>query len=308
MVSRTAAAGADTEAFDNGAAAIGTGPYRFVRFRRGELVQLRGNTDYWAGPPPWSEVLLKTIPDGATRVAALLAHDVDAIDAVPPEALAGLQRQSGFRVVSIVSNRLIYLAADTARPRAPSLTDAEGRALATNPLRDVRVGRAISLAINLAVLVDQVMQGMAVAAGQFLPDGIYGVSPRLKPDPFDLAESRRLLAEAGYPAGFRLTLTASNNRDVNNRQLGEAIAGMLTRAGLRTALDATPSSQVFTGLGRGDVALLLYGWATETGEPSGPLRFLVATQDPARGWGSSNRLRYSNPRVDAVLAAALAGC
>ncbi len=303
-VSRNAPA--DTGAFDSGAAVIGTGPYKFVAFRHGQSVRLRANADYWGGPPPWTEVELRPIPDAAARVAALLAGDVDAIDAVPPGSVADLRWKPGFRLVSIVSNRLIFLMTDTVRPRAPTLTDAAGQPLAANPLRDPRVRRAISLAINRNILVDNVMQGMAVAAGQFLPDGFYGVSQGLRPDRFDAAESKRLLAETGYPGGFGLTLTAPNNRYVNDGQLGEAIAGMLTRAGIRTRLDSEPSSQVLAGLRRGEVALLLWGWSSETGEPSGPLRFLVATPDPARGLGAANRLGYSNARFDAALSEALA--
>ena len=229
---------------------------------------------------------MRPIPDAAARVAALLAGDVDAIDAVPPEAVAELRRKAGFRLVSIVSNRVMYLMADTARPQAPTLIDATGQQLSANPLRDVRVRRAISLAIDRDVLVDHVMQGMAVAAGQFLPDGYYGVSSRLPPDPFDPGEAGRLLAEAGIPRGFGVTLTAPNNRYVNDGQLGEAIAGMLARAGIRTRLDSEPSSQVLAAVRRGEVALLLWGWATETGEPSGPLRSLVATPRSGAGLGA----------------------
>ena len=305
MLSARAAAGAGTEAFDRGTAALGTGPYRIAGFSPGTPARLVANAGHHGGRPPWQGVTLRLIPEPGPRVAALLAGDVQAIDAVPPESADMLGARGDLRVVSAVSNRLIFLAVDTMRPQTPGVTDATGVPLAANPLRDPRVRRAISLAINRAQLAQRTMQGMAVPAGQLLPDGFYGVSASLLPDPFDPVASARLLAEAGLPDGFALTLVVPNNRYVNDRQTGEAIAGMLTRAGLRTTLAALPSAQVMTRLRAGEVSLMLWGWASETGEPSGPLRALLATPDPARGFGEANRLRYSNPALDALLERAL---
>jgi peptide/nickel transport system substrate-binding protein len=249
---------------------------------------------------------MRPITNNASRVAALLAGDVDFIENVPTADLKRLKENPAVRVVETVSNRVIYLHLDSNRDRSPFVFDNEGKPLAKNPLRDRRVRLAISKAINRPAIVERVMEGAAIPAGQLLPDGFFGVSPKLKPERYDPEGAKKLLAEAGFPDGFKLTLHSPNDRYVNDEKVAQAVAQMLTRVGIKTDVQAMPQAVYFTRASKLEFSLMLLGWGADTGEPSSPLKSLLATNDPARGMGTANRGRYSNPKLDALLQEALA--
>jgi peptide/nickel transport system substrate-binding protein len=227
------------------------------------------------------------------------------IENVSTPDIQRLKANKDLALFSAVSNRVIYLHLDSNRDQAPFVTDKAGKPLAKNPLKDVRVRRAMSRAINRPAIVDRIMSGAAIPAGQLLPEGFFGVSPNLKPDPFDPAGARKLLAEAGYPDGFRVTLHSPNDRYVNDEQIAQAVAQMLTQAGIDTRVEAMPSATFFTRATKLEFSLMLVGWGSGTGETSSPLRSLLATYDRDKGTGAANRGRYSNPKMDALVAQAL---
>jgi peptide/nickel transport system substrate-binding protein len=227
------------------------------------------------------------------------------VDRVPTADIAQLTRNQNIRVVSAPSNRLIYLHMDHVKDQTPFITDKAGQPLAKNPLKDVRVRRAISKAINRPAIAERVMEGQAIPAGQLLPEGFFGTTPNLKPEALDLEGARRLLTEAGYPSGFRMTIHGPNDRYINDGQIIQAIAQMLTRIGIEAQVDAIPWATYATRASRQEFSLFLVGWGAATGETSSPLRSLLAKVDAPNGMGASNRGRYSNPETDRLLAEAL---
>jgi peptide/nickel transport system substrate-binding protein len=303
---KRAVEGKGTEDFNKGTAAIGTGPYKFVEWVPGNRLVLERNDAYWGPKPDWAKVIMRPIPNNATRVAALLAGDVDFIENVPTADLARLKQNPAVRVVETVSNRVIYLHLDSNRDQSPFVLDNDGKPLAKNPLKDRRVRLAISKAINRQAIVDRVMEGAAIPAGQLLPDGFFGVSPNLKPLAYDPEGAKQLLAEAGYSDGFRLTLHSPNDRYVNDEKVAQAVAQMLSRVGIKTDVQAMPQAVYFTRASKLEFSVMLLGWGADTGEPSSPLKSLLATNNPAKGMGTANRGRYSNPKLDALLEQALA--
>ena len=296
---------APTEAFNAGAAAVGTGPFRLARFVPGERMELVRFEGHWAGAAPWTGVKLLFLRNGAQRAAALLAGTVQAIEAPPPSAMAELRRSPHVAISSVASNRIMFLFPDTGRERTPFATDRRGNVLERNPLRDLRVRQALSAAIDRKALVERALEGEAIEAGQLLPDGYFGVSPRLRPDAHDPARARRLLAEAGWPEGFGLTLHGSNDRFVNDGAVVQAIAAMFAQAGIEARAETMPWSVFATRASRPEFSLILVGWGAGTGEPSSPMRGLLATYDPATGLGASNRGRWSNALFDRLLARGL---
>lgn len=305
IIARKVAAGASTEDFNSGKAAIGTGPYKLVRFAKGDRLELARNDAWWGGKTPWEKATLRILTNDPARVAALLSGDIQALENAPTADMARLKSDRNLALARVGSNRLIYLHLDSSRDVSPFVTDKQGKPLAKNPLKDPRVRKALSLALNRDAIVSRVMEGEAVAAGQPLPDGYPGTSKSLKPDKFDAAQAKKLLAEAGYPDGFGITIHAPNNRYVNDEQIAQAVAQMLTRAGIATKVDAMPSSVYFTRATKLEFSLMLLGWSAGSGEMSDSLRPLLGTFDTKKGWGNANRGRYSNGKFDAMLEDAL---
>ena len=306
IVPQKLAENAKTEDFNSGKAMIGTGPYRFSEHVSGDRVVLVSNDRYWGPKPAWSKVRFKMITNSAARVAALLAGDVHMIEAVPTADIPMLAKDTRVTLVSAVSNRVIYLHFDSGREKnSPFVTDKAGKPLEANPLRDPRVRKAISKAIDRETIVSRIMEGQARPAGQLLPESFFGTSRRLPPEKYDPEGARKLLAQAGYPDGFGLTLHTPNNRYINDEKIAQAVAQYLTRAGIPTKVEAMPSAVFFSRGSKLEFSFLLAGWGAETGETSSPLRSLLATFDAAQGMGGANRGRFSDAGLDALISTAL---
>ncbi len=300
-----------TEEFNLGkCAAGGTGAYKQSEYVAGDRVVLTPNENYWGGKEPWSKVTFKMITSSPTRVAALLAGDVDVIENVPTSDVARLKGDAKLNVASTVSNRVIYFHFDTFRDVSPYIKAKDGSEI-KNPLRDLRVRQALSMAINRPAIVDRIMEKEAIPAGQLLPDGFFGTSKKLKPVAFDLNGAKKLLAEAGFPNGFKMKLHGPNGRYLNDTKIIEAVAQMFSRLGIETEVETLPSANFFTRASQGgagnvpEFSFILVGWGAGTGESSDSLKALLATFDPAKGMGATNRGRYSNKAFDAKLEEAL---
>jgi peptide/nickel transport system substrate-binding protein len=302
IVGRRQGEGMTTADYNSGKAAIGTGPYRLVSFALGDRAVFARNEGWWGPAQPWARVTYRLIANDSARVAALQAGDVDAIDAVPTRDVARLSRDARLAVQSRPGLRLIYLYLDVNRPVSPFVTDRAGNPLPANPLRDVRVRRALSLAINREGIRRQIMEGHSMPAGQPMPEGAVGYDPQTHPDPYDPEGARRLLAEAGYPEGFGVTLHGPNDRYVNDDAIVQAIAQMWARIGVRTTVQTMPAAMFFSRGVRDEYSISLTGWSSTTGEADTPLATQIATPDPPRGRSTVVRQsHYANPEVDAII-------
>jgi peptide/nickel transport system substrate-binding protein len=303
--------GLTVEDFNDGKAMIGTGPYKFVEWKKGDRIVLVPNPDYYGDKAIWSKVTLKPIKSAPARVAALLAGDVDMIDNVPTSDVARLKKNDKVVLSSGVSNRVIYLHMDQFRDASPFVTDKSGKPMKKNPLKDVRVRKAISKLINRDAIVSRVMEDLAIPAGQLLPEGFFGVSQKLKPEAYDPDGAKKLLQEAGYGDGFGLTIHGPNDRYVNDAKIAEVIAQFLTRGGIPTKVVTMPKSVYFSRASKGangqpEFSFILVGWGAGSGEASSPLKSLLMTHDKSKGFGASNRGRFSEKEVDDVVIEALA--
>ena len=298
--------------YNNGKSAHGTGPYKLVKWVKGEVLEMVRYDGYHGAKPHWKRVVIKPINSAPSRLAALLSGDVDFIDQVPTVDIARLKKNAKVELSQGVSNRIIYLHMDQYRDNPQYMKSHDGKPLTKNPMKDVRVRKAISMAISRDLIVDRVMEGVAIPAGQLLPEGFFGRSSKLMVQKYDPEGAKKLLAEAGYPNGFQATLHGPNNRYINDAKIVEAIAQMLTRIGIKTTPDTMPKSVFFKrGKNKGPAKpaewnFQLVGWGSSTGEPSSPLRSLLGTYDKTKGWGSSNRGLHSNPVMDKILDEALA--
>ncbi|MES0884358.1 ABC transporter substrate-binding protein [Roseibium sp. SCP14] len=291
-----------SEDYNSGKAAIGTGPYKFVSFVSGDRITLARFDDYWGEKPYWEEIVIRPITNDGARVAALLAGDVDIIEKPPVQDLETLRAEDGVDVVQGASSRVIYLHFDHQGEPSPGIGGTDGK----NPLKDVRVRKAISLAIDRPLIVDRIMGGLAVPARQLVPDFMRGVDPEIGLEEANLEEAKKLLAEAGYPDGFTLVLGTPNDRYINDSKIAQAVAQMLTRAGIKTEVDAMTKSVFFSRRNKYEFSLYLAGWGASGAGMASPLRALVATQNKDKGLGGTNRGRYSNAELDAEIETALA--
>ncbi len=297
IISKTVGENVSTGDFNNGKAVIGTGPYKLVSFVSDDRVVMVRNDNYWGDKPDWANVTYRFISKDGVRVAALLSNDVEVIDVVPPPDMPRLKSTPGVSFSEIASLRCIYLKLDTAHDSSPYITDNAGKKLDKNPLRDLRVRQALSIAINRQAIVDRVMQGAALATGQMMPPGANGYVPDLPAPAFDPERAKKLLAEAGYPNGFQITLIGPNNRYVNDAQIIQAIGQMWQRVGIKTTVEALPFAVIAQRQSRNDMSALLIGWATG-GEPSTALRSNLMTRNNEKGYGSTNFSGFSNAEVD----------
>jgi len=305
IVSRNATQGVASADFANGKGVNGTGPFRFVRFNRGERLDLARNDTYWGGKPAWDRVTFRFLSNDPARLAALLAGDVDAIDNVPSADFVKLKSNPNFRVFSKVSHRIIYFTLDQGRDTTPFVTDKSGKPLPVNPFKDLRVRRAFNKAINREVIADKVMEGLGVPTANLVPSPMFGYNPDLKVEAYDPDGARKLLAEAGYPNGFGLTIHGPNNRYINDDKILQAVAQMLARIGIDVKVEAMSLTVFFPRANKKEFTMALAGWGSQTGEVSSPLRSVLATVNPDKGMGTVNFGLYSNAKLDALLDEAL---
>ncbi len=308
IISRARGKGVKTEDFDSGRAAIGTGPFKFAEFVPDQKLVVVRNDGYWGEKPRWDKVTLQQIANDQARVTALQTGDVDMIEDVPTASLAKLKEDPKMEVTQAVTQRVIYLHLDQFRDSTTFVTAKDGTPIA-NPLKDKRVRLALSKAINRDAIVARVMGGAAIPAGQFLAPGFFGTIPALKPPAYDPEAARKLLAEAGFPAGFKMTIHTPSGRYTNDVKVAEALAQMFQRIGIDASVEALPPAEFFARASSGDkgrpeFSVILAGRSSGTGEASDSLNALVHTVNAATGAGAANRGRYSNANVDTLIEAA----
>jgi peptide/nickel transport system substrate-binding protein len=306
ILSHTAAAGGAPEGkttaeLNRGEGLIGTGPFKFAEWKRGAELVLTRNDAYWGPKPFWQKVTFKPLTNAASRVAALLAGDVDVIEDPPTADLPKLKKDPKITLAEAVSSRVIYIALDQFAEPSPGIPDTQGK----NPLKNKKVREALSRAIDRKGIVDKVMEGIGLPAGDFLPWPAFGTSKSTQADRYDPAEARKLLAEAGYPNGFSITLGTPNGRYINDLKVAQAIASMWSRIGVKTEVEATAPPVFFKNRDEYKYSAYLAGWGADSGEMSNPLRSLVATPSREKGMGGTNRGRYSNPAMDGKLEEAM---
>ncbi|MGO4332907.1 ABC transporter substrate-binding protein [Cupriavidus sp. 2TAF22] len=305
VVQKKATQGLTSDDFAQGKGMVGTGPFKFVSYARDDRVELVKNPDYWGPKPAWDKVTLRFIPNGATRMAALLAGDVQAIENVPTPDLPQVRKDPKLSFFSKISHRVIYLYSDDKRDKSPFVTTKEGAPMDKNPMKDARVRTAVSMAINRQGIKDRLMEGLSEPTNNLVPPTLFGYNPNLKTVKYDPEGAKKLLAEAGYPNGFGITLHTPNNRYVNDEKIAQTIAQNLTRIGIATKVEGMPMATYSAKGVKHEFSFGLLGWGAQTGEVSSPLRALLACEDAKKGFGNVNWGEYCNPKMDVVLEKAL---
>jgi peptide/nickel transport system substrate-binding protein len=304
IVSKKAAEKASTDDFNQGRVEAGTGPFKLVKFTPGAAVQFARFDSYWGAKPAWSALTLRLLPADSARMSALLSGDVQLVENVQANLVSQFKANKELSVFSKVSSRVMFLYTDH-RDSSPFVTDKNGQPLDKNPLKDVRVRQAISKLIDRGVLSERVLDKLGMPTGNVAASGMFGFNPKLNADAVDVAGARKLLAEAGYPEGFGLTIFGPNDRYINDEQVVQTIGQMLTRGGIATKVQVSPMSTYVGRASKKELGFGLLGWGVGGGEPSGALRSLLGSADKDKGMGANNWSSYSNPQFDAMLTEAL---
>ncbi len=271
---------------------VGTGPFKFVRWNPGQDITLERSGGYWQrGQPEVDRIVFKPVTEDASRVAMLLSGDAQFAFAVPGVEADAVSRAPGVSLLKRWSDYAFYVALNNHRA----------------PFDKPAVRQALNYAVDKTAIVQVVLRGYGRPLDAPAAPGIVGYAPvQAHGWPYDVAKAKALLAEAGYPNGFAATL--AEGTDTETQRVGEAVQQMLARvgvsvrlqpmeAGILSALWAAPSD-------RSQTEMSLFGWAPATLDADWGLRPLFATES----WPPAlfNIGFYSDPQVDALLAAGLA--
>ena len=285
IVNKSIGLEANPREFNDGSKAIGTGPYKFERYLPADRVSFVANPAYWGPKPHWQRVVMRFITSGPTRVAALLSGDVDVIATVPPADVPGLERNPRVSMACGPAARVMYWTMDVSRDQALHITAKDGKPI-PNPLRDLRVRQALSMAIDRGGMVRTVLNGMAIPTNQFTIEGFGGYNPNIAIPEYDLPRARRLLAEAGYPNGFKMTIHATNDRYLNDSQQAQAVAQMLARIGVEVSVELQPVANYFNKARAKEFTFAMVSFGMGTGETSSIITpaLLASSVNNYGGW------------------------
>lgn len=274
----------------------GTGPYTLVSREPDVRTVLKKFPGYWGVglfPLPIDELVYLPIKAPATRVAALLSGEVDFVQDLPIQDIARLRADAKLRVNQAAENRTIFLGLNVGA--APlTYSDVKDK----NPLADVRVRQAFQLAIDRVAIQKAVMRGLSVPTNIIAPPFVHAYDKAFGAvGKADVAQAKKLLADAGYPNGFGITLHCTNDRYLNDEAICQAVAGFLGRAGVKTTVVSRPLAIQTAAINGQDTDFYLYGWGVPTYDSAYIFDYLVHTRGK-NSRGATNATRYSNDAVD----------
>ena len=293
IVSRHAGEGATTEDYNSGKATIGTGPYKFVSWAPGAALSLDRYDGYWGQPAAFKSVDIIPIPNDAGRVAALLAGDVDLIDAVPPDSVERLRADQNVEVWEVPDVYAAFLHMDSDRDVSPGITAKDGSPI-PNPLLDRRVREALALSIDRDAIISRLMFGLRQKASQLAGVTMIGFNPDIPQTPYDPEKAKALLA-GRLSRRLKMIVAGPNDRYVADGQITQAVAQMFERIGIATEVETMPTNVHAQGQ-RAGVFDLLHRVRLGTGTAWSGTRAVLMTYDRAMGYGTSNRVLQSRSR------------
>jgi peptide/nickel transport system substrate-binding protein len=272
--------------------ANGTGPFKLESYRPDQATIMTANDKWWDKPEHnLTRIEFRPIKSDATRVAALLSGEIDMMAPAPLQDLARISAAPGFKVIEEPSLRLIFLGLNF-RP------ELQGQPGVPNPLLKQPVRQALWHAIDLDTLHRRVMRGKSRSVATIVAPPVPGYSAELdKPVGFDPDKAKKMLADAGYPNGFKVKLDCSNDRYINDEQTCVAVAAMWTRIGVQVDLKTESRATYFPKVDRGETDIYMLGWATlPPMDGFSALSALITTRKD--GFGGNNPNGYSNPAID----------
>jgi peptide/nickel transport system substrate-binding protein len=278
--------------------ANGTGPFILDIREPDRRTTMHANPGWWDKPEHnLTTVEFNVIGNPATRVAALLSGDVDMIYTVPPQDMPRLEHTEGLKVLSTPELRTVFLGFDQSRDELLK-SDVKGK----NPFKDQRVRQAFNMAVDKEAIHQRVMRGQSHSTGTLYGPGVNGYAAANDISwPVDVPGAKKLLADAGYPDGFGVTLDCPNDRYINDEAVCQAVTAMLARIGVRVTLNAQTRLQYFAQISNPgyNTSFYMLGWTPNTYDALNSLFSLAGTRNGTRGLYNDGG--YSSPAMDKLM-------
>ena len=273
--------------------ANGTGPFRVRERQPNVRTVFTRNGSYWGKiEGNVTEVVFTPIGNDATRVAALLSGEVDVMEPVPVQDIDRVNSSANTRAVTGPELRTIFLGMDQKRDEL-LYSNVKGK----NPFKDKRVRQAFYQAIDIKGIKKTVMRGASNPSAQLVGPGINGFQPEMKRLPYDVEAAKKLMAEAGYPNGFEVSMNCPNDRYVNDGRICQTVAANLSRINVKINLQAETKGTYFPKVLRRDTSFYMLGWTPATYDAHNAMNAIMRCVDD-KGAGQFNLGSYCNPKVD----------
>ncbi|HEX9398103.1 MAG TPA: ABC transporter substrate-binding protein [Burkholderiales bacterium] len=272
----------------------GTGPYILKSWEPDKRIVLAINKDWWGKVDGnVTDVIYTPIKSDQTRVSALLSGEVDLVTDLPTQDVDRLRKTPKLKILDGIEVRTIFIGLDQHNDEL-KYASVKG----ANPFKDVRVRRALNMAVDREAIRRVTMGGLSVPAGIMVAPGVHGYTKQLdQVTKYDIAGAKKLLTEAGYPNGFEFTLDCPNNRYVNDEKVCQALVSMWAKAGLRVKLNAIPFANYIPKILNFDTSAYMLGWGVATFDALYTLQSLVRTKTTGAD-GSFNLGRISDLKLD----------
>ncbi len=278
----------------------GTGPYMLVSRQPDAKTVFKRYPNWWGKlDGNVQEVVFTPIKSDATRTAALISGEIDFVLDPAPQDVARLRNTAGVKVIDGPENRIVFIGMDQSRDEL-LYSSVKGK----NPFKDIRVRRALYEAIDIETIKTKLMRGQAYPTGGITPSPLAAYNdPEIeKRLPYDLESAKKLMAEAGYPQGFEVTLDCPNNRYVNDEEICVTLAAMWARLNLKVSVNGMPRATYFPKVQKFDTSMYMLGWGGASTDAESTLTPVL--RGPGEGGiGSWNFGRTRNAKLDELAAA-----
>ncbi|MEN9773293.1 MAG: Heme-binding protein precursor [Pseudomonadota bacterium] len=274
----------------------GTGPYIIKEWAPDQRIVMTANKNWWGKREGnVTDIVYTPIKENATRIAALLAGDVDIVTDLPTQDVQRLRNDKKVMVLDGPEVRTIFIGLDQGS------NELKYGSKGNNPFKDVRVRQALSMAVDRDAIRRTIMRNLSIPAALIVAPGVNGHTEALdKPARANVDAAKKLLAEAGYPNGFEFTLDCPNNRYVNDEEVCQAVVGMWAKLGVKVRLNAMPFGPFIAKIQNFDSSAYLLGWGVATYDAQYSLQSLVRTRSGGPD-GNFNLAKVSNAQVDKLV-------
>lgn len=267
---------------------VGTGPFKFVEWKKNETVTLVKNPDYYVkGLPKMDKLIFKSIPDNAARFTALRSGDIDMMDGLNPDDAKVVEQDKKLKLHKRLGMNVGYLAFNVSK----------------KPLDNPKVRQAINYATNKPGLIKSFFADLAVPAVNPMPEVLWGFNKNVKDYEYNIEKAKQLLAEAGYPNGFEIefyAMTEPRPYMPNGKKIAEFMQEDLAKIGIKTKIVTYDWQTYKDRLGKGEHTMALFGWTGDNGDPDNFL-YVLLDKDNTRTPDAGNISFYKNDELHNIL-------